>query len=134
MSHSQRTLRILLVDDEEDMCWALERIVEAQGHKPRVARTAEECLRLVQSETFHLALVDAKLPDMDGIELLTRLRAACPTLPCVLVSGYLYADDDVVQESVRKGLVCGFIAKPFQLEEIHQVLERVAQEVPGTLS
>ena len=118
-------MRILVIDDEEDMCWALRMILEVEGHTSMVAMNAEGALLLLEKETFELAFVDAKLPDMEGTDLLARIHVKCPDLPCVLVSGYLYDDDDLVQTCRSRGLIRAFIGKPFLLTQVRDVLHSV---------
>lgn len=123
-------LNVLVVDDEEDMCWTLRLIIEGQGHRCVVAMSAREALQIVGRETLHLAFVDIKLPDMldrDGFDLVREIRGLVPELPCVLVSGFLDSDDDLVQDSLASGLIAGFIGKPFLLSKIQQVLDAVAR-------
>ncbi|MDP3181949.1 MAG: response regulator, partial [Desulfobaccales bacterium] len=60
---------ILLVDDEPDMCWALEHLLHNQGFVTRTALSAREALNLMEQHHFGRAFLDAKLPDMDGLEL-----------------------------------------------------------------
>ena len=115
-------MRILVIDDEEDMCWALQKILEVEGHTSMEAMNAEGALALLEGETFDLAFVDAKLPDMEGTDLLAHINVMCPDLPCVLVSGYLYDDDDLVQACQSQGLIRGFIGKPFLLSQVRDVL------------
>jgi len=128
MNRQQAKMPILVVDDEEDMCWALQRIIEAEGHEPTVVKNAEEALDALEKNPFDLAFVDAKLPDIDGLDLAARMRAICPRLPCVLVSGYLYDDDDLVKDGLARGVICGFIGKPFMLDQIREAI-RLAEGV-----
>lgn len=118
-------LRVLIIDDEADMCWALQRIIESDGHSCTVAKNAYEALQAVARESFHLAFVDVKLPDMDGLELGQQLHCQSPTLRCIVVSGFYYADDDPVQTAVQSGAIAGFISKPFRLEQIQQAIRSV---------
>ncbi len=122
MNPSQTPMRVLIVEDEEDMCWALRTLVEAEGYRPTVARSAQEALGILSGESFRLAFVDLKLPDMEGLELVGRIRRLLPSLPCVLVSGYLYDDDETVQASLKAGLICSFIGKPFLLSQVREAL------------
>ena len=119
-------MRILVVDDEDDMCWALRRILELEGHSPATATSAEEALRLAGEAPFELAFVDAKLPDMDGLDLVRCLREVREGLPCILVSGYLYDDDDSVEKARGAGLIQGFISKPFPFARIREILDLAA--------
>ncbi len=126
MSQSQTGIRVLVVDDEEGICWALRQIIEAEGHACALARTAGEALRAVERQAFELAFVDVKLPDFSGFELVRKIRETAADLPCVLVSGFLYSDDDLVRDAVASGLIAGFIGKPFLLAQIEEVLQGVA--------
>ena len=65
---------ILIVDDEPDMCWALEHLLNQRGYVTRKALTAPEALILMERHRFACAFLDAKLPDMDGLELARRIR------------------------------------------------------------
>jgi DNA-binding NtrC family response regulator len=126
----RQNMQILVVDDEKDMCWALQRIIEAEGHRAWVAHDAAAARQLLRHISFDLCLVDAKLPDMEGTDLIDRLHGVCPALPCVLVSGYLYVDDEIVQAGLRSGRVATFIGKPFLLAEVRDAL-RLAHPALG---
>jgi len=113
----------LVVDDEPDMCWALERILKKNGFQCRIAFNAQEALALIRKRSFPLIFLDAKLPDMEGLDLAEAVRKAIPSLKIVVVSGYFYDDDPGIQDAFRKGLISGFISKPFNNDEIIQTIE-----------
>lgn len=123
-------LHVLIVDDEEDMCWALQTILAAEGCEGVVARSAHEALEKTARETFHVALVDEKLPDMEGLDLVTKIRRFRPRLPCVLVSGFFYADDERVRDGLASGLIQGFIGKPFLLSQVQNAVRAAVRMVP----
>jgi two-component system, OmpR family, response regulator len=114
---------ILIVDDEPDMCWALEHTLSIQGLATRKAQSAQEALDLLAQHHFAYAFLDAKLPDMDGLELSRRLLEIAPGTRIVMVSGYFYRDDLSIQEAISQGLIRGFISKPFLREEILKALK-----------
>jgi CheY-like chemotaxis protein len=114
---------ILIVDDEPDMCWALEHLLNKRGYVTRTALTALEALNLMERHRFACAFLDAKLPDMDGLELARRIRARAPDMRILMVSGYFYRDDVSIQEAISQGLIIDFISKPFLQAEILRVLE-----------
>ena len=114
---------ILIVDDEPDMCWALEHLLHKQGYVTRKALTALEALKLTGLHRFSCAFLDAKLPDMDGLELARRIRAKAPDMRILMVSGYFYRDDVSIQEAISQGLIIDFISKPFLQEEILRALK-----------
>ncbi len=117
----------LIVDDEPDMCWALARLLKQYGISSSQALGAREALQYLKAAgSYRLAFVDAKLPDMDGLELARRLRQLVPEIRIVMVSGYFYRDDVAVQEAMAEGLICGFVAKPFDHQEILRFLAGMA--------
>lgn len=115
----------LIVDDEPDMCWALQHILEDRGFLSRIASNALDALRLMESGKFRLAFLDAKLPDMEGLELARRIREVAPATLIVMVSGYFYKDDLAIQKAFEDGLITGFISKPFLNDEILQEVQRI---------
>jgi CheY-like chemotaxis protein len=114
---------ILIVDDEPDMCWALEHLLNKQGFATRKGLSAQEGLNLMGQLQFTFAFLDAKLPDMDGLELARRIREIAPDICIVMVSGYYYQDDDSIQAAISRGLIEVFINKPFLQEEILKALQ-----------
>ena len=117
-------LKALVIDDEVDMCWALERVLQGEGIKTHSAHTAEGALAILKKDTPQLAFVDIKLPDMDGIELAKLIKASNPSLPLVLISGYYYGDDPAIKKGLEEGLYVGFISKPFEVNEIRSYARR----------
>lgn len=115
----------LIVDDEPDMCWALQHILEGRGFPSHIASNAFDALRLMESSSFRLAFLDAKLPDMEGLELAKRIREVAPATLIVMVSGYFYKDDLAIQKAFEDGLISGFISKPFLNDEILQEVRRI---------
>ncbi len=113
---------ILIVDDEPDMCWALEHVLHRQGLVTRKALSAGEALSLLARHRFAGVFLDAKLPDMDGLELARQIAARAPGTQIMMVSGYFYRDDVSIQEAICQGLIRGFISKPFLQAEILEAL------------
>jgi DNA-binding NtrC family response regulator len=113
-----QSLKILVVDDEEDICWALERMLRAAGYSVTSVTTAEGALILLYQKSFALAFVDAKLPGMDGLALAGLIHQRSPHTAIILISGYFYQEDQAISEAVRNKLLVGFVAKPFELDEI----------------
>ncbi|MBM4286276.1 MAG: response regulator [Deltaproteobacteria bacterium] len=113
---------ILIVDDEPDMCWALEHLLKNHGFATRKAQSAREALELMGRHRVACAFLDAKLPDMDGLELARHIQEIAPDIGIVMVSGYFYRDDVSIQEAISQGLIRSFISKPFLREEILKAL------------
>ena len=118
-------VRVLIVDDEPDICWALTHILKSAGIVPVTTTSGREALRLAKSQRFHLAFVDAKLPDLDGLDLARRIREGDAAVRIVLVSGYFWRDDAEVRQAMVAGLITDFVGKPI----LHQQVEAIAREV-----
>ena len=114
---------VLIVDDEPDMCWALEQLLHKRGFLTFKALSGQEALPLVRTHGFAAAFLDAKLPDMDGLELARQILKINADISIVMVSGYFYRDDLAIQNAISQGLISGFISKPFLQEEILQALK-----------
>jgi CheY-like chemotaxis protein len=114
---------ILIVDDEPDMGWALEHLLKNHEFVTRKALSAQEALNLMAQHRFACAFLDAKLPDMDGLELARRILEIAPGTRIIMVSGYFYRDDVSIQDAISQGLIRGFISKPFLQEEILKALQ-----------
>jgi CheY-like chemotaxis protein len=114
---------VLVVDDDPDICWALERVLGRLGVQCIRAPDGQSALQAARHNRLALALLDAKLPDMDGLELARQIRASDPRVPVLVVSGYFYQDDPAIQAALEQGLIRGFVEKPFSHPEIMTVIE-----------
>lgn len=121
MTSSNRV--VLVVDDDPDICWVLEHLVEGLRAQCIRALDCEGALQVARLNRLALVLLDAKLPDMDGLELARRIRCADPAVPIMLISGYFYRDDPAIQAALDQELISGFIEKPFS----HAVIIRAVE-------
>lgn len=115
------SLTALVVDDELDVCWALETLLRRERFTVVTVGSGTEALRWLKESkpACHLVLVDAKLPDIEGVDLAKLIRTETPCVaPVILVSGYFYKDDSLVQDTLRSGLIFAFVTKPFRHEEL----------------
>ena len=113
----------LIVDDEPDVCWALENLLTSKGLPCQKAQTAQAALDLMKTHRFQLAFLDVTLPDMNGLELARHLRKLDPFLRFVVVSGYLSKEAVAEAQAQAEELICAFIHKPFLHEEILSVIK-----------
>jgi CheY-like chemotaxis protein len=117
-------IRVLVVDDNEDLADVLDEAVTLLGHVARVAHTGEEALQVVNEFAPQLALVDVGLPDMDGYELVGRLRAlpGMEGLRIVAVTGYGQGSD----RERSKAAGCDLhLVKPVELGQLEALLEEM---------
>jgi DNA-binding NtrC family response regulator len=113
---------LLLVADDDQV--ARELLAEAlgrAGYRVRLAAGGEECLRLAAAEPFDLALVDLRMPDLDGLSVLRRLTTMQPDLPVVILTAF--ATIETAIEAVGAG-AADYLSKPFRMEEIKIVVRR----------
>lgn len=125
MTETIKEAGFLIVDDEPDMCWTLEHILRQQGYGSRTALTGAEALSLLGGQSFRLAFLDAKLPDVEGLELARNIRGFAPQMPIVMVSGYFYKDNAAIEKASKDGQIQDFVGKPFDHEEILRVVKRL---------
>ncbi len=107
--------RILVIDDEAAIRDSLRMTLEYEGYECILAATGPEGLTMAEREMPDLVLLDVKMPGMDGLEVLERLRAAHETLPVIVVSGHGTISTAV--EATKKGAF-DFIEKPFASERV----------------
>jgi len=116
------TRMILIVDDEPDVCWALDWLLSRSGFSVKKVLSGREALELVGLFPFEWVFVDAKLPDTEGFELAQLIRETNPAIRVVMISGFYYPDDEVVLDALEKGLITNFISKPFLNDDILKVI------------
>src|SRR5262245_62458871 len=119
--------RILVIDDEVGIRDSLRMTLEYHGYEFVGAATGQEGLALVEREVPDLVLLDIKMPGMDGMDVLTRLKSMNESLPIVMISGH--GTTSTAVEAIKKGAI-DFLDKPFDstdrlLVTIESALDRV---------
>jgi len=107
--------RILIIDDNESMCRSLRLIFEKKGYETETAGTGREAIEKVQGSFFNLALLDIKLPDTEGTELLPPLKETHPDMAVILVTGH--ASLKTAVQALNNG-ASGYITKPLDMDEV----------------
>ncbi|MBI2455824.1 MAG: response regulator [candidate division NC10 bacterium] len=123
---------ILVVDDEKDICWALENALGDEGYHITQVNRGEDAIREVKQRPFAVAIVDVKLPGMSGIEVSRAIGQLDPRMKIVIISGYHYEEDQPIQEGIRRRMYRCFISKPFELYEVSALVRRVLAENENT--
>ncbi|MBX3023106.1 MAG: sigma-54-dependent Fis family transcriptional regulator [Bdellovibrionales bacterium] len=114
--------RILIIDDEASLRTALFRTLDRKGYQVITSATVKEAETISQSDkAIDLAIVDLRLPDGDGIELMGRLRALHPNIQVIILTGH--ASIETAVEATRKGAF-HFVTKPCNLDEIVTLVDR----------
>jgi two-component system, NtrC family, nitrogen regulation response regulator GlnG len=112
---------VLIIDDEEAIAWALRRAFEKAGHPVAVAATAEDGLKKAAAQNPGVIFLDVRLPGMDGLTALEKLRAASPTAAVIVMTAH--GNLATAVKAVAGGAF-DYLAKPFDL---HQALDAAAR-------
>lgn len=118
----RRAFRILVVDDELSVRDSLKEWLEAEGFSAAMAASGPEALAALEAESFHLLLLDIKMPGMDGVEVLERAKQMRPALDVVMMTAYATVETAV--EAMKIGAL-DYLIKPFDVASlIPKVAER----------
>lgn len=107
--------RILIVDDDENIRKVLMAILEDKGYNMEAVGTAREAIKKTEKECYNLALIDIRLPDIEGIDLLTKIRDTTPRMRKIIITGYPTLQNAV--DAVNRG-ADAYIMKPFDVERV----------------
>ena len=116
--------RILIVDDEKLVRWALNQKCAEFGYQTLEAENGEEALRALQNESVELVLLDVHLPDLSGIEVLEKLKQSGETRSIVMMTADPQLDD--VKAALRLGAY-DFVSKPINFEELNVTLQNALE-------
>ena len=112
--------RILIIDDDENIIRVLETILTDEGYIVESADNAAKGIEKSEKTFFNLALIDVRLPDMEGIEVLSKLRSTKPKMRKIIVTGYPTLQNAV--NALNKG-ANAYVMKPFDVEKILQTIK-----------
>jgi len=117
--------RILVIDDDVAVRESHEAMLKANGYEVDVAENGKEAIDKSNANFYNLALVDLRLPDMDGIELLTAMREAVPKTVKIIITGYPSLENAI--EAVNRG-ADGYMVKPYTMEELLRKIKEQLQK------
>jgi len=109
------TPKILVIDDEERMCWALDRALSHEGYQVVTATRGLKGIDLAKETEPSMVILDLKMPDIDGIEVLKELKISNPSIPVIMITAHVTIDTAI--EAMKIGAT-DYITKPFKLEEL----------------
>jgi CheY-like chemotaxis protein len=118
---------ILIVDDEKNIRLTLSQALETLNRPVRTAVNGEEALELMEKQGYDLVFLDLKMPGMDGLEVLSRIREAWPNTRVVIITAH--GNIDTAVTAMKRGAV-DFIQKPFSPAEVRELAVRALAGPP----
>lgn len=110
---------VLIVDDDEMILESLETILNNEGYLTQTAKTGKEALSKTDNEFFNAVLIDIRLPDMTGLELLSQIKDTTPKMKKLILTGY--PDTPTAIEAVNQK-ADAYLVKPFDPEELLKLI------------
>ncbi len=122
-------VQVLVVDDERFFREAIAEVLGEQGFECELCETGEAAAALARERRYSVAVLDIRLPGIDGIEVLKRLREIQPSLRVIMLSAS--TDQELVLEALRLG-ACDYLAKPLHDEELTLAVRRACESYAVT--
>ncbi len=117
--------RILVVDDETDICKALDFLLRREGYEVSIANSGEEAITKIKDSSFDVVITDLKMPKMDGMELLEKTKEISPNTAVIMMTAFSSIESAV--EAMKKG-ASDYIVKPFLNEEIKLTVKKIIEQ------
>ncbi|MEW6097328.1 MAG: response regulator [bacterium] len=112
---------ILLVDDEQDICTILSMILKKEGYEIIIAQTGASALAQIEKKSFNVVLLDIRLPDMSGLEVLKRIKTKAPNTVVIIMTGFSSMEWAI--EALRYGAY-DYLQKPLDIEKVKVIIKR----------
>jgi len=110
----------LIVDDDESIRKVLKAILEEKGYRVDTADSGKKAIEKTEKAFYNLALIDIRLPDIEGVKLLSKIKETTPKMRKVIITGYPSLQNAV--EAVNKG-ADAYIIKPLNIDEVLALIE-----------
>ncbi|MCW4005533.1 MAG: response regulator [Candidatus Bathyarchaeota archaeon] len=118
---SEKTYSILVVDDDESIRSSIAAVLDMEGYIVETAETGKEALQKTQNKPYDIALIDFKLPDTAGTDLLDQFKPTTPPMIKLIVTGYPSLQSAI--DSVNNG-ADGYIQKPVDMEKLLETITK----------
>lgn len=119
-----KNANILIIDDEETIRDSCSQALKKEGYSVKTAEDGIEGLQIFREEFFHAVLLDLKLPGIDGMEVLSRIKEENPKTSVIIITGFASIDSAV--EAIKKG-ASDYLPKPFTPEQLRLITKRALE-------
>lgn len=116
---------ILIIDDEPEMCWAVEKAMKMEGFDTVIANDGQEGLEKFAREDVAVVLVDWKMPGMSGMEVISKIRESDKNVPIIMITGH--GSMDVAHSALLKDAT-GYIIKPFSMVDLRATVKKMVSK------
>ena len=118
------SMKILIVDDEEDLTTTLVERMEIRGYEAVAVQTGEEALAQVRDNIFDVVVLDIKLKGEDGVEIMKQIKQVKEKLPVILLTGHM--SGEASEEGLKAGAI-DYIIKPIDIEDLIRKLREASE-------
>jgi two-component system response regulator PilR (NtrC family) len=117
--------KLLVADDEQSMREFLDIMLKKEGYKVSLASNGEEVLKLAERDIFDLILMDIRMPKLDGIAVLKKIKALSPETIVIMITAYASADTAI--RAMKEGAY-DYVTKPFKVDEIKLIIRNALEK------
>ncbi|HEX5037848.1 MAG TPA: response regulator [bacterium] len=114
--------KVLLADDNLEFCRNISDILELKDYQVVTAHDGHEALELAKNERFDLALMDVRMPVMDGLEAFDRMQSALVQVPVIMMSAF------AVEENLQQKPIYAYLKKPIDFDRLMALLDNLEQQ------
>lgn len=119
-------IKILVIDDDESVCQTVGALLERNGFQVKTTCAAREGVQLASQESFHIALIDLKMPEMSGVEVTDQITKFDQRIGCIMMTAY--PDIETATAAMRAGSR-DYVTKPFKQDELMEAVDRTCRNL-----
>lgn len=124
--NTERKTQVIILDDEPIVCKRLKPGLEKVGYEVEAFTHSVDAMERIKEKEFDIVITDLKMEGFDGMQFLTEVKSRSKTTEVIVITGF--ATMETAKESFQKG-VFDFIAKPFKMGEIQEIVRRAEMKV-----
>ena len=118
---------ILIIDDDADICDTLTKVLKQQGHEVITAGSGEEAVTIAKDKDLQIAFIDVKLPNIDGLETLLRLKEINPDILTIMMTGFRNEVKDALDKAQESDVIT-CLYKPFDPAEAADIVSKISKK------